>query len=129
MLASNGFEERAGQAGLEFQARFYRAVLGRYPDNTEALAELGHALTRLERFEEGLAVDRQLIELVPDNETAHYNLACSLALCSRPQEALDVLEQAVRLGYEDLHHLLADDDLRSLRNEPRFRAIAAALGS
>ena len=127
MLASHGFQERAGRAGLEFQARFFQAVLGRFPENAEALAELGHALTRLERYEEGLAVDRQLVGLVPENETAHYNLACSLALCGHEQQALDSLEEAVRLGYGDVHHLLADEALRSLRTEPRFRAIAETL--
>jgi tetratricopeptide (TPR) repeat protein len=121
------FLERAGRVGLEFEARFYDAVVQRTPGNTEALAELAHALTRLERFEEGLEVDRQLVRLVPENETAHYNLACSLALCRQPREALDALQTAVVLGYEDVGHLLADGDLLSLHAEPRFQELVERL--
>lgn len=125
---SPSFLERADREGLEFEARYYGAVVGRAPTNTVALAELGHVLTRLERFEEGLAVDRRLVELVPENETAHYNLACSLALCDRAEEAVDALEAAAALGYDDVAHLLADDDLASLRGLPRFRELIQRLG-
>lgn len=124
---SERFLERASRAGLEFEARFYGAVVRRSPSNAEALAELGHALTRLERFEEGLEVDRRLVQLVPENETAHYNLACSLSLCGRADDAIDALEQAVELGYRDLAHLLGDPDLTALHGEPRFRALLERL--
>ncbi len=124
---NKAFRERAGRAGLEFEARFYGAVVERSPSNTEALAELGHILTRLERFQEGLEIDRRLVQLVPENETVHYNLACSLCLCERPEEALSALETAVMLGYDDAAHLLADDDLQSLRDKPRFQELVRRL--
>ena len=121
------FLARAERIGLEFEARFYGEVLRHTPTHVEALAELGQVLTRLERYEEGLEVDRRLVELVPENPTAHYNLACSYALCGRREEALDALETAERLGYADRGHLLADEDLASLRSEPRFQALVARL--
>jgi len=124
---SPAFLERAAHSGLEFEARFYRRGVERCPSNTEALAELGHVLTRLERFEEGLEVDRQLVRLVPENETAHYNLACSLALCAQPDAAIEALEGAVALGYIDVGHLLTDEDLVSLRDNPRFQEIISRL--
>lgn len=124
---NDAFRERAGREGLEFEARFYGAVVQRAPSNTEALAELGHALTRLKRFREGLEVDRRLVQLVPENETAHYNLACSLALCERPAEAISALETAVVLGYDDASHLMADEDLESLHSEPRFKQLVSRL--
>lgn len=113
--------------GLDFLARFYRVEVDRRPGNLEALAELGHVLTRLGRYDEGLAVDREFVRHCPKNSTAHYNLACSLALMERPAEALDALEHSVALGYDDAAHLLADEDLVSLRTEPRFRALVARL--
>ncbi len=121
------FLRRAGRAGLEFEARFFDTVVRRCPENAEALAELGQALTRLERFEEGLEVDRQLVRLVPENEIAHYNLACSLTLCGQLDASMDALEAAIDLGYEDVDHLLTDEDLRALREEPRFRELVARL--
>jgi Flp pilus assembly protein TadD len=115
--------------GLEFLADFYEASRRHRPDNVEALAELGHVYTRLGRYQEGLGVDRVLVGLVPSNPTAHYNLACSLALCGQTVEALDALDEAVQHGYQDGAHLAADDDLATLRDEPRFRALVERLSA
>jgi Flp pilus assembly protein TadD len=116
------------RVGLEFLAEFLEVARRRHPENVETLAELGHVYTRLGRFAEGLDVDRLLVGLAPDNPTAHYNLACSLALCGDAAHALDSLEAAVELGYDDPEHLVADEDLRTLRDEPRFRALLTRLG-
>lgn len=124
---STPLAQRLERLGLEFLAGFYAAETHRYPENVEALAELGHAYTLLERFEDGLAVDRQLVRLVPENPTAHYNLACSLALVGHTVEALDALEGAIARGYDDAPHMLADRDLESLRGETRFQELAARL--
>ena len=118
---------RLDKAGLEFLAELLGVEVDRHPKNLEALAELGHALTRLGRVCEGLEVDRRLVRLAPDNSTVHYNLACSLALLERPDESLDALEQAVELGYDDADHLVADEDLTMLRDEVRFRSIVRRL--
>lgn len=121
--------ERTGAArlGLEFQVAFFEAARRHRPADVEVLAELAHAYTRSGRFREGLAVDRELVRLAPENPTVHYNLACSLALCGEAQAALDALEAAVALGYSDAEHLASDDDLRRLRPEPRFAALLARL--
>ena len=113
--------------GQEFLADILGQETTRNPANVPALADLAHVLTRLGRLEDGLAVDRRLVDLEPTNPTVHYNLACSLALLSRPLEAMDALEESVRNGYNDLEHLLADDDLASLRTERRFADLAQAL--
>jgi tetratricopeptide (TPR) repeat protein len=120
--------ERLEQFGQEFLADFFSREAARHPDNLEALAELAHVLTRLGRLEEGLAVDEQLARLAPENPTVHYNLACSLALLGEPGRALEELERAVTLGYDDLPHLLDDPDLVTLRAEPRFRELVTRLG-
>ena len=118
---------RLDRLGLEFLAEFHETALRHRPAQPELLSELGQVYTRLGRFAEGLAVDRELVTLVPDNPTVHYNLACSLALSGRPGEALDALEQAVRLGYDDDAFLESDEDLTSLRSEPRFLALVDVL--
>ena len=115
--------------GLEFLADFLGRARRHHPEDVEVLAELATTLTRLGRHEEGLSLDRRLVELLPDDATARYNLACSLALCHASAAALVELERAIELGYSDAEHLLADEDLASLRQEPSFLALVERLRS
>jgi tetratricopeptide (TPR) repeat protein len=115
--------------GTDFLCEFLEVEVERHPENLAALGELGQLYTKTARYEKGLAIDRRLVALRPDDSTAHYNLACSLALLGQAEEALDELDRSVALGYEDLEHLLSDEDLESLRETARFRAIAQALGA
>ncbi len=115
--------------GLEFLADFLGRARRHRPEDVEVLAELATTLTRLGRHEEGLSLDRRLVELLPDDATARYNLACSLALCRASAAALLELERAIELGYSDADHLLADEDLSSLRHEPNFLALVERLRS
>ncbi|MDE0915512.1 MAG: tetratricopeptide repeat protein [Planctomycetota bacterium] len=116
-------QERLTTVGLEFEAEFYGAATHRQPDNLDALVELGHVYTRMQRYGEGLQVDQELARLMPEDATVQYNLACSLALMGRIDPALDTLERAVSLGYDDPDHLLEDEDMRGLWNEPRLREL------
>ena len=120
--------ERLDRLGQEFLADFLERATARHPENAEALAELAGVLTRLGRLEEGLAADEKLVGLVPENPTVHYNLACSLALLGRRDSALDALERAIQLGYDDSEHLLEDEDLASLRDQARFQELVIRLG-
>jgi len=115
--------ERLEHAGLEFLVEILEVEVAAHPENADALGELGHVYTRLGRLQDGLRVDRQLVGLLPDHPTAHYNLGCSLALVDRLDEALDSLESAVALGYADAAYLARDEDLESLRGDPRFQAL------
>ncbi len=115
--------------GTDFLCEFLEVEVERHPENLAALGELGQLYTKTARYEKGLAIDRKLVALRPEDPTTHYNLACSLALLGAADEALDALDRSVALGYGDLEHLLADGDLESLRATPRFRAIAQALGA
>jgi len=118
---------RLDRLGLEFLADVLGFEARERPGNSAALVSLGMVLTQLGRYEEGLAVDRRLVELHPEDSTAHYNLGCSLALVGEREKALDALEEAVRKGYDDAPHLAADADLASLRDEPRFQALQKRL--
>ena len=119
--------DRLDRLGKEFLADILGREAGRRPRNVPALAELAHVLTRLGRIEDGLRIDRRLVELEPRNPTIHYNLACSLSLLERPDEALDELELAAELGYDDPGHLREDEDLLILRGEPRFQTLVRRL--
>ena len=68
-------------------------------------------------------LDRQLVECLPEDALARYNLACSLALVGHGDEAIAALCAAMDLGYDDLDHMESDPDLDSLRERPDFRAL------
>ncbi len=56
-----------------------------------------------------------------------YNLACAYALSGKKGDALDRLEKAVAAGFTRKQQYLADDDLASLRGDPRFEKLVARL--
>ncbi len=112
---------------LDMEIDICLSVLKHVPDEVQALATLGDLYTRRGLYEEGLEIDRKLCLLRPTDSTAHYNLACSLALLEEKAEALEVLNKAVDLGYADYRHLKSDSDLDSIRGEKRFALIEKKL--
>lgn len=111
----------------EFEIRFFESVLRRLPRYVRVIEILGGLYTRKGRIADGLRMDRRLVRLQPANATAHYNLACSLALSKRRGEALRVLHRAVQLGYRDLLWMQQDPDLDALKDHADFRALVATL--
>src|SRR5213082_2436212 len=90
----------------EFEIRFFESVLKRDPGYAAVVEILGGLYTRQGRIADGLKMDRKLVKLQPQNATAHYNLACSLVLSKRKNDALRELHQAVQLGYRDFDWML-----------------------
>lgn len=103
-------------------------ALAQNADDFEVLARLGELYSRVGRLAEGLAIDIRLVGMAPRDPIVHYNLACSLALTRQSDAALTALSEAIRLGYNDLDHLLDDADLRSLHGIAGFRELLALLG-
>jgi len=120
LLAGEGDKSRAIEL-LE------QAVLSG-PENLKVLRMLGNLYTDAGRYNEGLAIDRKIIRLAPEDAVAHYNLGCSLALLVRVDEAFMALKRAIELGYDDATHMRADPDLEGLRDDPRFEALLRLLG-
>jgi len=127
LRTSAALRDRLDGIGQQFLVDFYEVVTKRQPENLEVFAELAQAHTRLGEFESGLALDRHLTRLLPEDPTVRYNLACSLALTERTLESLETLELSINLGYDDAAYLLKDEDLRSLRDLPRFQEIVRRL--
>ena len=111
----------------EFEIRFYEAVHQRDPRFSDVVELLGGLYTKQGRIADGLKMDRKLVRLRPDNATAHYNLACSLALSRRRTEALRSLEHAITLGYDDYDWMQQDPDLEGLKDHPAFQKLLAKL--
>jgi hypothetical protein len=111
----------------EFEISFFESVLKRDPSYTDVVEILGGLYTKHGRITDGLRMDRKLVRLLPTNATAHYNLACSLALVKRNADALRSLKHAVELGYRDFDWMQQDPDLEGLKNHPVFSALVNQL--
>lgn len=106
-----------------FEITFFESVHRRCPRYVEVIELLGGLYTKTGRIADGLKMDRKLVRLQPENSTAHYNLACSLALSERPLDALAALRKAVALGYDDFEWMRQDPDLKPIAHDPNFQEI------
>jgi tetratricopeptide (TPR) repeat protein len=118
---------RVPKSDPQFEIAFYESVLRRDANYTDVIELLGGLYTKQGRIADGLRMDRKLVKLQPENATAHYNLACSLALSKRKRDALRSLRQAVELDYSDADWMSQDPDLEELKAHPEFTALLAKL--
>lgn len=105
---------------LDFQMAFYEGIVRENPNFAEALIALGEIYTKKGRYEKGLAVDRKLAKLRPDNPIIHYNLACSLSLLGDITGSFQAIQRAIELGYSDFVFMDHDPDLSNLKRDQRF---------
>lgn len=108
---------------LDFDIDFFERLLARKADSIDVLRILAELVSKKGNHERAVALDGRLVDLLPDDYLARYNLACSLARAGRAEEAIDSLSRAVLLGYDDLEHMESDPDLESLQDHPDFRAL------
>lgn len=120
---------RPPKADPAFEITFFESVHRRCPDYVDVIELLGGLYTKTGRIADGLKMDRKLVRLRPSNATAHYNLACSLALSNKPLPALEALHTAVKHGYSDYEWMRQDPDLQNLRPDPEFQRLLARVKS
>jgi tetratricopeptide (TPR) repeat protein len=118
---------RKQQRDIDIEIGFLEGVLRRDPGYVEALEILGDDYTKRGRHEEGLAIDQKLVALKPTDPGVLFNLACSLSLLKRLDEAAEALRKSIQLGYRDFDWLMQDPDLRKLRADERFAPIQALI--
>ena len=109
----------------EFEMEFCRSILRRDAENAATIEMLAGYCTKAGRIDEGLELDKRFVELQPENAVGHYNLACSLALKNRSEDAITTLRTAFEKGYRDFGWMMADEDLKSLHDNPAFSALLA----
>jgi non-specific serine/threonine protein kinase/serine/threonine-protein kinase len=132
LLATILLEEERPQEALELARQAFDVqlrVLGpQHRDTQETLLTLAESMSRLGRYAQAEAlylstIDK--IERLPKADLAipWYNFACLATVSGHSKDALDYLERAVQLGFANPEGMKAEEDLRALRNEPRFGQI------
>ena len=129
----------AGVADLETQARakmtaerwteaadLWRKLVEANPTMPRYWDQLGHAWLRAREYKSAIGAFQKALELgagYPFN--AAYNIACGHALLGDKEAALDWLSKSLDMGFRNLQDVRSDDDLKSLRGDPRFIKLAA----
>ncbi len=126
-LPATGPEAGPVDDQLGFEIDFFGRILRRNPRHLDALRRQVQLLSKTGRYHDALLLDQRLVDLRPRDYVAHYNMACSLSMVGRTNEALASLDDALRLGYRDIAHLEADPDLDSLRGDPRYLELIARI--
>jgi tetratricopeptide (TPR) repeat protein len=108
---------------LDFDIDFFEKLIARSPSSLEALRVLAELVSKKGLVHRAVELDRRLVQMLPDDFLARYNLACSFARAGRTDEAIDALSRAILLGYDDLEHMESDPDLESLHAHPDFLAL------
>ena len=111
------------QSQLDFELDFFEGILSRNPEFIDVLRVHGNNLTLKGCYDEGMQIDRRIVELRPHDALAHYNLACSYSLLKKIDHTLRALRKAMELGYRDFRYLREDRDLEAVRRDPRFRRL------
>lgn len=101
-----------------------------YPKSMAALVNLGGAYVANGQTEEALKNYDRAFELGPganNRGVAYFNLGCGYSLVGKKEKALAALEKAVAEGFTTRRNYETDEDLASLRAEPRFQQLLARL--
>ncbi len=113
-------EEVAEELQQNFEVGLFRKALVHDPYNVDILIYLGDAFSKRGMLQDGLEIDQRLVRVCPEEPTFYYNLACSHSLLNQLDPALEALEKAIHLGYQNFEHLKEDSDLDNLRKDYRF---------
>jgi beta-lactamase regulating signal transducer with metallopeptidase domain/tetratricopeptide (TPR) repeat protein len=120
--------------GSEYSARRWepavedlQAFVARRPDVGRAWNNLGWALHHSRRYAEAREAFTRQLELEYRPGLATYNIACTYAMEGDTEAALEWLGRAVDLESVSSHHLIGDNDLESLRDDPRFERLVEQL--
>ena len=109
------------------QAVLVEQHLELHPEDSRALIIAATIYARMGKPELGAEYAQRAMAVDPDDPRVLYNIACAFACSGRIPEALDALEGSVRNGWGDKAWVEHDSDFDSIREEPRYKALVAAM--
>lgn len=94
-----------------------------YGDDGESWYERAHSYYMRGRFDKAGRAYDNAAKFGYNRATAYYNAGCSWALAKQPDAAIKSLQASFDEGFEDLDMYGSDEDLNSLRQDPRFKKL------
>jgi tetratricopeptide (TPR) repeat protein len=101
----------------------FKKALALKPHWPDALSRLGDVYLKMEKTDMARKYYREAIEMGGSNAHLEYGLACVESLSGHPQEALEHLEAAFKMGYNDFQNIEKDVALDSLRGLVDFKIL------
>ena len=98
-----------------------------HPDDARALVLGAQCPYEAGQPERSLDWSRRALEIDPEDSGILYNTACIQAVQGNYDEALKILDQAVRFGFGMREWIENDPDFAPVRGDPRFKAILEKL--
>lgn len=121
----------------ETYLRELQTLIRRPSRRRDAIWELGYALMRLGRYDEGVHWYERLLASGEGRAVTAYNLACAFSVRAMKEPryaarfkatALDYLRQAIEeYGYADWQWMEEDGDLAFIRKEPEYQRLLKKL--
>ncbi|MEO6323793.1 MAG: M56 family metallopeptidase [Thermoanaerobaculia bacterium] len=111
------------QSGQREAVRRYEAYLAKHPKSGRAHFNLGFVQLRLDHPKEAREAFQKALENGYRKPTTMYNIACSYARMDQKDAAFEWLFKALDAGFDANGTLMHDDDLDSLRRDPRFKKV------
>jgi beta-lactamase regulating signal transducer with metallopeptidase domain len=114
------------EAAWKDAARRLEAYVKDRPGAGAAWFNLGFSALRSGDPRRGVEAFERAHELGYRRGTSAYNVACSHAMAGNPDRAFEWLDRAAAEGFDVPSHAAHDDDLDSLRDDPRFAPLMDA---
>jgi serine/threonine protein kinase len=122
--------EKLAREAFDIQLR----TLGpRHRDVVDTLQRLGMAMALNHHYAQAKLLFADVIEKRRNSQGSvnqwyvWYAFACAATAADQPDDALSYLHEAVNRGLKDADGLATDQDLKSLRSNPRFQQLIAEL--
>ena len=101
----------------------FKKILKEFPDDYRANYEAAMCYLFLKEYHSSIKHFKICLKERDDDYLVHYNIACAYALAGHKEKAFYHLQKAVENGYDDAEHMKNDEDLRSLRDDERFKKL------
>lgn len=108
-------------------AAHHKLIVQKYPRSGRAWFNFGYASLRAGEHAAAADAFQHAVQLGHRVGTSSYNAACAYALQGNQDAAFEWLKRAKNAGFALGDYLDDDDDLDSLRRDPRFNALRAAV--
>lgn len=116
-------EEKFKQQDWPAAAQAYEALTAAHPKFAQAWLRLGYARQSLKQYGKAISAYRAGAEFPQVRSHCLYNIGCALTSTGDKDGAFRELNAAIDAGFKDLTQISTDDDLATLRDDPRFAVL------